>query len=162
VRSFFPAFATRAAELSEIRRNCSCDACSNIKALTLKAFVHAGEIAIKQIRQFQELAGEPVIFLHRLMKNSVTSREYVLLTAAAAHHAQLDLSQQTRHSETVDGFGQHALWLARPESLPVAPTRSTTPGATPGRIASTKVYRHLPLGNQQLLQRFWNWLTHRV
>lgn len=83
VRTFFPAFHTCVARLSEMRRNCNCDACTNIKNLKLKAFVHAGDILLKRVRQFDELAGEPVIFLHRLMKNTVQSREYVLITQEA-------------------------------------------------------------------------------
>ena len=41
VRAFFPAFRERVSELSALRSNCSCDACRNITALSLKAFVHS-------------------------------------------------------------------------------------------------------------------------
>jgi hypothetical protein len=44
--------------------------------------VHAGEVAHKRIRQFDELAGEPVIRLHRLAKNSIREPEYILVTEA--------------------------------------------------------------------------------
>ncbi len=36
--------------------------------------------AIRLLPQFEELAGENVIILHRLLKNSVPSREYLLMT----------------------------------------------------------------------------------
>jgi len=37
---------------------------------------------IKKIRQFEELAGEPVILIHRLLKNTIQAKEYILLTQA--------------------------------------------------------------------------------
>jgi hypothetical protein len=119
VRSFFPAFRERLARLRGERSNCSCDACSNIADLRLKAFVHVGEIAIKQIRQFEELAGEPVIFLHRLMKNTVDLREYVLFSEEARSDAALDQHQLRPHSEAVDGFGDVRLWVTEDTELPV-------------------------------------------
>lgn len=118
VRAFFPAFQQRLATLRTARQNCSCEACTNITALDLKAFVHVGEIAIKQVRQFQELAGEPVILLHRMMKNSVNSHHYVLLTAAAAEQAKLNVEALTAHTESFDGFGSVAMWRCEPHALP--------------------------------------------
>src|SRR3982750_4110208 len=44
VAEFFEAFTMRLAEVRAARRHCSCDACTNIDNLALKAFVHAGEI----------------------------------------------------------------------------------------------------------------------
>ncbi|MBT7189197.1 MAG: DUF2652 domain-containing protein [Anaerolineae bacterium] len=84
VQAFFPAFEQRAAELDQDTAYCNCDACSQISHLKLKAFVHHGEIVIKQIRQFEELAGEEVILIHRLLKNSVEADEYILMSSAFA------------------------------------------------------------------------------
>lgn len=36
----------------------------------------------KKIRQFEEIAGEDVIIVHRLIKNSIPSNEYILMTDA--------------------------------------------------------------------------------
>ena len=70
VTEFFEAF--RAKERALIACDvCRCDACDNIEQLKLKAFLHVGETVIKQIRQFEELAGENVILIHRLLKNSI-------------------------------------------------------------------------------------------
>ena len=145
VGSFFPAFHTCAKKLRENRRNCSCAACSNIAALSLKAFVHHGEIVVKQVRQFEELAGEPVIVLHRLMKNTVESNEYVLLTQAAVSAAHLEPENLTAHRENVDGFGMQQLWLSGPDKLPQAtPAAGTAKVAPAPRPARNNVYRHLP------------------
>lgn len=79
-REFFPAFGQTRQRLRDDRSSCGCDACSGIENLGLKMLLHRGEIAIKQVRQFQELAGRPLIVLHRLLKNSVPIREYILMT----------------------------------------------------------------------------------
>jgi hypothetical protein len=57
-----------------------CEGCNHIADLRLKAFLHVGEVAFKKIRQFEELAGEDVILIHRLLKNTVPAKEYILLT----------------------------------------------------------------------------------
>ena len=80
VLAFFPAFRRTAAELSHDTAYCDCDACTNIGRLKLKAFLHHGEIVFKKIRQFDELAGESVILIHRLLKNGVNADEYILMT----------------------------------------------------------------------------------
>ncbi len=84
VQAFFPAFERKAAELDQDTAYCDCDACSQISHLKLKAFVHHGEVVMKQIRQFEELAGEEVILIHRLLKNSVEADEYILMSSAFA------------------------------------------------------------------------------
>ncbi|MBS0456471.1 MAG: DUF2652 domain-containing protein [Proteobacteria bacterium] len=144
VRSFFPAFRARMELTRSLRSNCNCEACSNIAGLALKAFVHVGEIAIKQIRQFEELAGEPVILLHRLMKNHVPTREYVLLTAGAASGAELDETHLRAHVEEVADIGAQQLWIAVPEDLPEpagGSERAARTGSQPQRL---KFYHHLP------------------
>ena len=82
--AFFPAFERKAAELDQDTAYCDCDACSQISRLKLKAFLHHGEVVIKQIRQFEELAGEEVILIHRLLKNSIESDEYILMSSSFA------------------------------------------------------------------------------
>lgn len=79
VTGFFTAFQARARHLAATSV-CPCQACGSIGDLKLKVIVHAGEIAHKRIRQFDELAGEPVIRLHRLAKNTVRADEYILVT----------------------------------------------------------------------------------
>ena len=80
VLAFFPAFHQKAVELSHDTSFCDCDACSHISRLKLKAFLHHGEVVVKKIRQFEELAGENVILIHRLLKNGVSAAEYILMT----------------------------------------------------------------------------------
>jgi serine phosphatase RsbU (regulator of sigma subunit) len=82
---FFTTFRQQQARMKEMRSHCECDACANIHRLSLKAFLHVGEITIRQWRQFTELAGEPLILIHRLLKNHVPAHEYLLMTDAYVH-----------------------------------------------------------------------------
>lgn len=59
---------------------CFCDACCNLGALKLKIILHSGEAILKIIRQQEELAGRDVILAHRLLKNRLAAREYILMT----------------------------------------------------------------------------------
>ncbi len=111
VKAFFPAFYACLSQQRESRANCSCEACTNIDQLALKAFVHAGEIAVKQVRQFEELAGEDVILIHRMLKNHVPSRDYVLMTETARSGAQLPIESLQKHLERLEGIGETTLWL---------------------------------------------------
>lgn len=121
VRGFFESFVQARQRLIEQRGNCGCEACSNIAALELKAFLHCGEIAIKRVSGREELAGEPVILLHRLLKNSLSERCYVLASRDVVTLAALNLAGWRAHNETVDDFGLQELMLAAPEALPDAP-----------------------------------------
>lgn len=80
--SMFAAFHARARLLSGERAACPCDACRHILALRLKIVVHHGRVAFRQIRQFEEMTGEDVIIVHRLLKNTIATGEYLLLTEA--------------------------------------------------------------------------------
>ena len=49
-------------------QSCPCDPCQQSKNLKLEIFANKGTYEIKKIREFEELAGESVILIHRLMK----------------------------------------------------------------------------------------------
>ena len=79
--AFFSSFKGRQQELIKAGEGgCSCEACCNINKLSLKIIVHYGQVVIKQVRHLEELAGSDVILAHRLLKNTVPSNEYLLLT----------------------------------------------------------------------------------
>ena len=81
LQEFFRTFHEREKEIVSCSA-CLCDACNRAGELRLKIMAHSGEALIKQVRNFEELAGEDVILVHRLLKNSVTADEYMLLTDA--------------------------------------------------------------------------------
>lgn len=117
VHALFEAFGSRLRRIGEERANCGCEACANISRLCLKAFVHRGEIAIKRVRQFEELAGEPVILVHRLMKNQMALREYVLLTPEVEVLAALPPGAGSLHREVLEGMGAVDLRMVLPAEL---------------------------------------------
>lgn len=82
VQAFFDAFHTRKNQLVQERAECSCHACQRISDLRLKAFLHQGLAFLRKIRQFEELAGEDVILVHRLLKNTIPASEYIAVTRA--------------------------------------------------------------------------------
>ena len=102
---FFSAFQRKAAELSDDTSYCDCDACTQINRLKLKAFLHHGEVVIKKIRQFEELAGEDVILIHRLLKNKIAKNEYILMTRdfSALAGDVPDFQKESRVEEDDDG-----------------------------------------------------------
>jgi hypothetical protein len=102
VLGLFPGFRAKAQELSADRAACPCAACRNIQDLRLKAIIHLGEAAFRKIRQFEEIAGEDVIIVHRLLKNSVAAREYVLMTEPVFRH--LDPALQDRATDLVEEY----------------------------------------------------------
>jgi hypothetical protein len=64
----------------ETLRICQCGACSTASGLTLKFIAHYGEVGRQHVKDYSKLFGRNVIVVHRLMKNSVPYKEYVLLT----------------------------------------------------------------------------------
>ncbi len=114
-REFFNIFYERAHTLSRERAECDCDACQRIFDLRLKAVLHCGEAVTKKIRQFEELAGEDVILIHQLLKNSIPSNEYILMTES--FHQLVgdfdDLPSETR-LETCDYLGEVTVHVIYP------------------------------------------------
>jgi class 3 adenylate cyclase len=81
VLGFFEAFkAQQQALIKAGEGGCTCDACCNIGELKLKAILHSGPVVMKKVRQLEELAGGDVILAHRLLKSSLTAKEYLMVT----------------------------------------------------------------------------------
>lgn len=62
------------------RAVCPCAACVAISNLTLKFVVHYGPLVEMKVGSFVKHSGTEMIVAHRLMKNSIESNEYVLIT----------------------------------------------------------------------------------
>ncbi len=76
---FFRSFYQTMLELCELQL-CICEACASVKDLRLKVVLHAGKVAVEHIQNFEKLFGFDVILAHRLLKNSVPAKEYILMT----------------------------------------------------------------------------------
>jgi uncharacterized protein YndB with AHSA1/START domain len=62
---------------------CPCRACATVQDLGLKFVVHRGEFSRYEVAGRVQLHGNDVNLAHRLLKNTVPGREYLLATAAA-------------------------------------------------------------------------------
>jgi hypothetical protein len=106
VMKILGAFYRRKQEL--IRQTaCSCNACEGLPDLEIKVVVHKGTVYQSQTVGFPQLVGLPIIVAHRLLKNSVSSRRYVLLTREAADSIELPFATGARQDvETYDDLGR--------------------------------------------------------
>ena len=64
----------------ELHTVCPCGACQAIINLTLKFVVHHGPVAEIKVGRFVKQSGPEMIVAHRLLKNSIESHEYLLMT----------------------------------------------------------------------------------
>ena len=94
----FESFSKKVKELKAYSI-CKCEACARIEQLTLKIMVHSGEALFYKIGDFFELSGVDVIMLHRLLKNSVESDQYLLVTESASHDLVFPESIKTMEGE---------------------------------------------------------------
>jgi hypothetical protein len=78
VAAIFDAFRLREGELISDCSLCICQACMNVGKLHLKAVLHYGQAIFTEVAGFRKIAGEDVIVAHRLLKNSVPEKEYVI------------------------------------------------------------------------------------
>jgi hypothetical protein len=101
----FRAFQRERDELLK-RPTCECDACGSISNLRLKQVVHTGEVAFERIDRFDKLFGLDVIVVHRMLKNSVPAKEYLMLSDSAYTTFRGFYDQQPeRRVEEFEGVG---------------------------------------------------------
>jgi len=99
---------------------CPCSACANIGILKLKFVVHHGRFSRQRLGNVEQLHGTDVIVAHRLLKNKVPSKEYLLVTDAVLERLPAERRARFRpHSEEFDlgaisgGYEEIAhLWVA--------------------------------------------------
>ncbi len=153
VQQFFNAFKHKQQHLIDAAEGgCPCTACRQIDALQLKAFLHYGEVLIKRIRNFEELAGEPVILAHRWLKNSIGASEYILLTPEFQElSGSIEGMPSQQHQETYEDMGTVMAHVYYPELLPLT-TYTTPPMSKPtGHMESMRL----------LIKSLWHRLWHR-
>jgi len=115
----FVAFHRRLRDMQAVT-TCPCSACANIGILKLKFVVHHGRFSRQRLGNVEQLHGTDVIVAHRLLKNKVPSKEYLLVTDAVLE--RLPAERRARfhpHTEEFDlgaiagGYEEIAhLWVA--------------------------------------------------
>jgi len=115
-------FLERREELS-VNRLCNCDSCMQAGQLNLKFVAHEGEVALQKIKHHTELAGVDVIFVHRLLKNSVPVTEYVLMSEPVHVHLEDSLKEHAQEiSHELEGFDHSKqYWLDLVQVAPDLP-----------------------------------------
>jgi len=83
----------------EALRICQCGACRSANNLSLKFIAHAGNYSFIDVGKFHKPYGSAVVLAHRLLKNSIPEKEYLLLT-----HALLALKKLPDTSENWISF----------------------------------------------------------
>lgn len=63
-----------------VSRLCNCPTCQSVSRLTLKFIAHYGQVSFHKIKEKEKLFGADVILVHRLLKNNVPEREYILIS----------------------------------------------------------------------------------
>lgn len=84
----FPSFDRRLAAVQDRRMNCTCLACRSVSGLSLKVVAHKGVAVARRVRHLDEIGGIDVILAHRLLKNGVVHRQYLLATEAVFPRAE--------------------------------------------------------------------------
>jgi hypothetical protein len=95
VEHMFTAFHSHL-KLLEKNRICPCNACSSAPKLQLKIIAHCGALQFINVQNNRKPFGSQVIEAHRLMKNSVDSDNYVLLSKELTNHIHLSDSYKTK------------------------------------------------------------------
>jgi hypothetical protein len=106
LEKYFLAFNKREAFLLRECGFCICEACNSVGQLNVKAILHRGEAAFTKVRDMDKISGEDVIITHRLLKNSIGSDEYILVTNSFLDRCQsFDKTNFKEHVEHYDELG---------------------------------------------------------
>ncbi|NAS10728.1 DUF2652 domain-containing protein [Poritiphilus flavus] len=99
IETMFTAFYSHL-KLLETNRICPCNACATAPDLELKIVAHSSELNFIEVRGQRKPFGPQVIEAHRLLKNSVQSDNYALISKALAEDVGLTLD----YSSKIFGF----------------------------------------------------------
>src|SRR5256712_12648213 len=105
---------------------CPCQGCAQVANLKVKFVAHLGDVAPQRVKRLTKLAGFDVIFVHRMLKNSVPVREYVLMSEPLWERADERMRVGARLLEQeLEGVGRARTWYldlaALAEPLPPRP-----------------------------------------
>jgi len=112
--------------LKAMERNffCKCGSCTTASNLTLKFIVHYGVCKEVPIHNSTKLIGSDVILAHKLLKNNIPEREYILLSEKYLKSQQSKLIIEEdwvdikSNIENFENFGE-----IRTKYIPLSPLR---------------------------------------
>lgn len=149
----------KAIERLVLNNTCRCNACANISNLDLKFFTHYGTFGIQQISDHDELVGNDVTLIHRLLKNSVTEKTgvqaYALFTEAAIQQLGVEdlVDGMTPHSETYEYLGEVEVWV-----LDMQPVWEEKRGAATVTFPTDKIWKRNEVDISLPREQTWDYL----
>ncbi|MDX2443333.1 MAG: DUF2652 domain-containing protein [Bacteroidales bacterium] len=106
VETVFTAFYSHL-KLLKTNRICPCNACASAPNLELKIIVHSAELQFMTVQDKRKPFGSQVIEVHRLMKNSIDSENYLLLSKELADDIQLPENYHSRLFDFNEGSDRY-------------------------------------------------------
>jgi len=106
IETMFTAFYSHL-KLLETSRICPCNACASAPQLQLKIVAHCGDLQFIEVKGSRKPFGQQVIQAHRLLKNSVDSENYALISKELASAIELPIyyySKIFRFKEGADNY----------------------------------------------------------
>ena len=136
----------------ESQRICQCGACKTAFNLTLKVIVHSGELDFIKVKGRTKPYGSDLILAHRLLKNNIQGKEYLLLTddylktqspqaLSLPHWASLE-NGMTDYEELGKVCYQYTSLSPLRQSIPEPPAKS--PALTSRKPVISKVHIEKP------------------
>lgn len=162
IESMFTAFYSHL-KMLEKNRICPCNACATAPNLQLKIVAHSGNLQHIEVQGNRKPFGEQVIEAHRLLKNSVDSDNYVLISRTLA----LDIMLSPYYSSKIFRFRQgsdlydskeidYIYSIIDPSELKLRTfdKPNTVYFDKPPQI---KIHREFPVGAEQLMEYITNY-----
>jgi len=106
IETMFTAFYSHL-KLLETNRICPCTACATAPELQLKIVAHCGDLQFIEVKGRRKPFGQQVIEAHRLLKNSIDSENYALISKELASTIELPIyyySKLYRFKEGADFY----------------------------------------------------------
>ncbi|NET32113.1 MAG: DUF2652 domain-containing protein [Cyanothece sp. SIO1E1] len=94
-------------KMLEKNRICPCNACATAPKLQLKIIAHCGKLQFINVQNKRKPFGTEVIQAHRLMKNSVNSDNYVLVSKSLSDHIMLPVSYKSKLFDFEEGKDEY-------------------------------------------------------
>lgn len=119
-------------KMLETNRICPCNACATAPRLELKIVAHCGELQFIEVRGNRKPFGRHVIEAHRMLKNSVDSDNYAMISTyladgiGMAHNYQSALYKFQDGQDEYDGKSMTYVYsLIDPTKLNLTPVQET-------------------------------------
>lgn len=165
IESMFIAFHSHL-KLLEKNRICPCNACATAPNLQLKIIAHCGELQFITVQNHKKPFGIQVIEAHRLLKNSVNSNNYALISQELAQHIHLPENFSNRlynfeqNNDTYDGKEiKYNFSVINQNELQLKPfTQNKVHFNNPPRLVIEKI---IPINAESLLEYITNY-TYRT